>query len=378
MSQALTHPRNLNIFIINAKHLTKRIESITRIIQVIAIHAKAAGFSKVCCNTMRVWEKEDIQAKIAEYNERVSMEACGDQVYDQLIGDISVEVLSNMEKHKHTWKMISEASSAHDINLIIEDDAIIMNEHVSNLKETLAYLYDASHDSQWDILFWGMAQENPKDVPPPNIVLTRFDKLCNKLIPSKEAYFINKQTAAQLYSVWCNPAFKVSYALRIQLSKYLYFNTGIKAMFPNRRVTLDGSKLGLFPTTIHSCNSLIYNGEFVKLLQIYMLPEEEIHAHMPAVNALYKVVQNAPNKMADVYHLYGMIQMKIKKYVEAEEAFVQAVSIVVEQQGLLNNRSELMNNAVNVYKHLQTDVGVGGSVKLSKYEIPGVIPLVDC
>jgi hypothetical protein len=251
------HPRNLNIFIINAKHLTKRIESITRIIQVIAINAKAVGFSKVSCNTMRVWEKEDIQAKIAEYNACVSMEACGDQVYDQLIGDISVEVLSNMEKHKHSWKMISEGSCVHDINLIIEDDAIIMNEHVSNLKETLAYLYDASHDSQWDMLFWGMAQENPKDVPPPEIALTRFDKLCNKLIPSKEAYFINKQTAAQLSSVWCNPAFKVSYCLRVQLSKYLYFNTDIKAMFPNRRVTLDGSKLGLFPTTIHSSNSLI-------------------------------------------------------------------------------------------------------------------------
>jgi len=360
--------RTLNIFILNAKHLTRRIESITKIVQFIATQAKQKGNGKVNCSTMRIFDPDEIKANLSDYTGRASLDKNGDE-YDAMLEPLSIEVLSNIQKHQHTWKLISANPDSEALNLVIEDDAVVLADHTKHVADTFEYMIDYKNDANWDIMFTGMAQDNTGDV-----TARRYETLYDKFIPSKEAYFINKKTASLLHSVWTQN--KLTHSLRLQLSRYLQNNRGVKAMFLNRRMTLDGSKIGLHPTTIHRNNILVFNGDFMKLLQMYLQSEGELESKYNELRDAYKQASGGPIQSPDVSHMYGLVLFKMKRYDEAEEAFQRALRDAIAQQGLVNNTSEILNNAINIYQHLQNDIKSITS-NPSKYEQPGVIPLVD-
>ena len=372
--------RNINVYIINAKHLTQRLEKFMKVIQYIAQQAKLLGYGNINCNTMRVYDKEDIEANLKEYADRISYDKTNSAVYDGMIEQLSVEVISNIEKHKHCWKIISQSLSANDndLNLIMEDDAMILNDHLDNVKDMLTYMKDSNNDSQWDLLFLGLTQRHDTSG---DFTIAPTSSIYEHVICSKEAYFINRSTAKRMYDSWCTN--KVTHSLRIQLSKYLENNKDIKAMFTNRRVTIDGSKLGFFPTSIHRGNFLSFNSEFNALVKLYhgivmaldTKNKEESMKLFQEAKKIYKVTQSQPTLSSDFSNVYGMILAKLEKYDEAEEIFARGLKDLEEQQGLINGNTEILVNAVNNYRFLQTDVA-GLFAKKSKYETDE-IPMLD-
>ena len=365
--------RTLNIFIINAKHLTQRLEKVLKIIQFIGMTAKEAGFGPIRCNTMRVLDKEDIISNIQKYNDRVLYDKTGDEVYDSMLENLSVEVISNIEKHYHSWKCISEDQDSDSLNLIIEDDTIIMNDHIPHVKSLFEYLQ--SNDSnrvnanEWDILFLGIA--------PPTTDPFSLKRFTEKVLPCKEAYFVNKNTASRLIKTWSEN--KLTHSLRLQLSKYFNNNPDIKVMYPNQRVTVDGSKLGLYPTTINRRNILLFNADYIKLFQIFNSPVENIKEKYQEARALYKQIQtnSGTNVISpDITHIFGLIEYKLGNYDRAEELFSTAIIETVKQQGHLTNNCELLTNAIINYSNVQKDVNAIFT-NPSKYETVGIVPLLD-
>jgi hypothetical protein len=312
---------------------------------------------------INTYNPKDIEEKIEDYKTKVSHDHIGDDVLDTLFDVFSMEMFSNTEKHREAWKYISTCSESQDtLHLVIEDDTIIMPDNVGVLKDMLAYMKSNVNSTDWDILYLGFAQPNP-DIKDP-ITLTDVSATF-KVLPSKEAYFVNRNAASKMYKAWTDG--KISARLRVQMSKYFFMNkgVGIKAVYPNRRVTIDGSKLGLFPCTIHGNNVLVLNGEYMQLFKMFQMSDDEVKSKDVLIEAkrLYNSVKHI--KSPDISHVYGVILYKAGKLDESEMMLQQALIETRDSQGLLTNRCDLCNNIVNIYQQLQRDIDTEA---ISKYD----------
>ena len=375
-----TPKKTLNVFVINAKHLTQRLEQVLKLVQFVANMAKSMGFERINCSTIRTHDRGDVLPRMADYAKRFSYEKKGD-AYDNHLENISAEIISNMEKHRNAWQIIAGIQDPDAINLVLEDDALVGQDCVDNLKDLLSLLSTCCHSSSFDMLFLGLTP--PKETTVFELVSAHDHDAPMDVLVSKEAYFVNSATARKLAEEWTDN--KLTHSLRIQLSKYLKSKAKeIKTMYTNRRVTIDGSKLGLFPTTLHTNNVLVFNGKFMLFLNIYMeidkCDDEKRDGLFQYAKATYREVEkNRTNQFgyADITHMYGLIMYKMKQYEYAEEMFLEAVKVTVEQQGLVSNNTDLLNNSLNVYQHVQKDVNDIFMRLASKYAVSGAIPLLD-
>jgi len=381
MSSIIYHPKSsqsnsvnsdptLYLFIINARHLSIRRDKIKTVVKQIADIYKYRVIPKFITTNDPV----DIEPILANMKDRIAYEACGDPDFDRLLDILNIETLSNIFKHMDVWGQIANGVfNNNDIFLVIEDDAIIMDNNIQQFRELFDYVTNNTNSSQWDLLFPGLAQ--PNNTNGTSIELTPVSSIF-KVIPSKESYFINKSTASQLLRV--SNETKISYSLRIQLSKYLFTNksmiNGIKAMIPNKRCTIDGSKLGFFPTTIHNNNILLYNGEYMELFNLFMQSTDEIKGKFTRAKQIYNSTKHIASP--DITHIYAVLLMKMENYDEAEDVLKLALDQTRQSQGILNNRCDICNNIVNLYEKLQTDIK-SISKNPSKYSNYNVIPLKD-
>ena len=374
VSTGISEP-TLYLFIINARHLSIRRDKVKTIVKQIADIYKYRVIPKFITTNDPV----DLEPQLANMKDRIGYDQCGDQDFDKLLEVLNIETLSNLFKHMDVWSQITNGVyNPNDLFLVIEDDTVIMNDNIQQFRDLFDYLINNNNNnnSQWDILFPGLAQ--PNNTTSKEIELTTVSSIF-KIIPSKESYFINKQTAHTLMKVFNET--KISYSFRIAISKYLFTTTknaininSIKAMIPNRRCTIDGSKLGFFPTTIHNNNLLLYNGEYMELFTIFTLPVDEIKRQFQRAKQIYNSTKhiNSP----DITQIFGVILMKLEKYDEAEDILKLAIDQTKQAQGILNNRCDICNNIVNLYEKLQTDIS-HISKNPSKYSNYDSIPLKD-
>ena len=171
-----------------------------------------------------------------------------------------------------------------------------------------------------------------------------------KVLPCKESYFITQQTAKAMFDSWT----KYRYTMRVQMSWYMKCNPTLRVLYPVQRCFLDGSKVGITPSTLHPNNMLVFNREYMDLYSFLAKPEEEIKRSLPAIQETYKAVEHLRNP--DIIHIMGVLLFKAGKLQEAEKVLHLAVEEVKKQQGLLNARSDLLNNFVQLYEHMQTDL----------------------
>jgi hypothetical protein len=360
----------LNVYIINAKPLSIRRDKIKGFVKLVAELYPHMVLPKFITTN----DVAEIEPKIQEINGRMLYEPCGDPEFDSALQQIGIENISNIYKHVDVWRSISTNPTAEDsLHLVIEDDVVVMQDNVDNVKRILKYVDDDisgnnMNQDTWDMLFLGLAPPKPAN-DTADISLNKVFKV----LPSKEAYFIKKRVATKLCDEWSNC--KITHSLRLQLSKYLFNHPEIKAMYPDIRVTVDGSKLGLYPSTTAGQNILIYNGGFMEMLKIFLKPTDEIKDLFPKVKDHYNNIKSMGSP--DVTQIYGMILHKLKRFDEAEEALLLALDQTRKAQGLFNNRCALGQNIVNVYKDLQNDIA-SLSVNPSKYSIEStLIPLKD-
>jgi hypothetical protein len=267
-------------------------------------------------------------------------------------------MISNIEKHKEAFNKISnsKSSSSNDLYLIIEDDTVILKDCLTNFEDILKLDHE---NIDWDLIILGLSKSSDSNEKQALENLKDLNS-SGKILPSKEAYFIRKNVATKFLSEFE----KYKFTFRIQLSWIINNNSDLKVYYPRKRTTIDGSKLGLFSSSIHSNNILTYNNEYMQLYKFLTSSKEDIIKNMPTINSLYKNVKslNSP----DFTHLYGLLKIKVDSLQEGEKLLLEALEQVKQSQGLLNSRSDLANNLVELYQHLQNDIPDKSLVK-SRY-----------
>jgi GR25 family glycosyltransferase involved in LPS biosynthesis len=334
----------LHIFIIHDEGLTQRAIRLHGVFQNMRLIAQSIGFRVKPYFVLNPSNK-DIGA---EQEKRINYDKTGDPLFDNAMSMLSIEILSNYEKHLKAYTMIDqlETKNPNDMYMIIEDDVFLLPSCTNNYAEALYCAF--TNKDKWDMLFLGITHMNAKAEAPMSLQDTRS---LFKIIPSKEAYLINAQTAKTLIEDLKEP---IKFSMRRQLSWYIQTHTSLRVVNPSKQVTLDGSKLGILPSTIHEKNVLLYNAEYMSLVKFLGEQPNIIAENLDSIKKIYETVAslNSP----DIMQVYGILLYKAGEYKEAQWIMDEAITCTQTQQGILNSRSELINNVIDMYKNMQSDL----------------------
>jgi hypothetical protein len=333
----------LFIYIIHSKKLTLRANKLQNVLRDIDVITKNIGF-QVKTQFILQYEPEEITKNIEEYNKKISYDPIGDNDLDSHLRMLNVQMISNFEKHKDAWNRISQSPKNNDIHLVIEDDIMLLPDCAPNFKDLLT---TSIKNTAWDLLILGMSLPNASSNDQNDLIDIR--KVL-KILPSKEAYCITPSTAKLFYQKTDG----LKFTMRIHLSHLIMTCDTLKVYFPKKRVFIDGSKLGICPSSIHPTNILFFNSEFVQMHSFIQKSNDEIKASFQQINKLYRAIENLNSP--DAMHLYGLLMIKAGKTNEAKDLFVLAIEQLKKQQGLLNNQTELAINLIILYKDLQDDI----------------------
>jgi GR25 family glycosyltransferase involved in LPS biosynthesis len=302
----------------------------------------------------------DLHKDINALQAKVRYDRVNDPEFDNRMHMLSIEMISNIEKHKEAWRRISADDDTDCVSLVLEDDAFFIPDLSSNLSQLLKTLPSVLLEGQrkWDICFLGTARQ--EDPQPTDDAIRFYDtRGVGKIIPTKESYIVAPAITRRLI----NSLDTIRYTLRTHLSWFLETNRDVRGVYPSRAAFLDGSKFGICTSTIHPINPLVMNREFMDMWHLQGKQEVPISE----IRGMYKRIEHL--KSPDAMHLYGRLLAERGNHMDAEEAFVEAVRIVRMQQGILGPSSQLLMDAINNYKGIQKDVQEH-SKRPSKYTEP--------
>lgn len=253
--------------------------------------------------------------------------------------ELSKEQRSNFSKQRTAIKKIVElgkcATSADThYYMCVEDDCVFLSQFIENLEVVMGRL----NSELWDILFLSVCELNK-----PEGYIFKETREFFKIIPSKECYLINVPTATKLL-----PSLeKMHKSYRLQLSEWIYDNSEIFSKFSPKRVSIEGSKVGIVPSSVNDTNTLVYNKDYLALLNML---------NNVRIDEAEKIFQlSAHLKSPDIIHLYAVLMFKSGRMSEAKELFLEAVDETLYKNGKLDKGTEILNNAINIFGIHQTD-----------------------
>ena len=310
-------------------------------IHVLAIHTEELVFrKKFLINTLKTIE--DISKKYGY--------VCRTHIIKETL-DINVDPeniklenthKSNFSKQKQAIQKIVDLGKLQEEGdthyyMCIEDDCVFLPQFVENLEN---FLENVALDN-WDILFLCVSQ--PEEQKGFKYYDTRN---IFKILPSKECYMITCETATKLL-----PALeKMDLQYRIQLSDWIDKNPEINSKYITKRVSVEGSKVGIMPSSVNNNNILVYNSDYLKLFNM-VLGKDPLD--IDVATKIYNLSShlNSP----DIIHLYAVILFKSEKLSEAKELFMEAIKQCFLKNGKLDKNTELLNNAINICGLYQPD-----------------------
>lgn len=256
-----------------------------------------------------------------------------------LMRDLRVRQLSNSLKHAAAIQHI--ASQEQDVetwNVVLEDDAI-----VEDVPRLLAACATAPADA--DMLFFGL----PTPLPHPSREDgPRYDPLLGiKLLPACESYALRSRTACFLSTA----VLPIRFSTEVHLS-WLIASTSITTYLTSPNLSVDGSKVGLFVSSIESNNRLRFNTEYMALVdQRWDAPGVDVDDFAARIQAM------PFGRHPDCQVLLGRRLAAAGRHTEAASVFAAALATYQLEGGVVGQDSEFLRSYMDLFKHSQ-DLGV--------------------
>jgi hypothetical protein len=267
-------PKTINLYIVYTTELVNRITNINNVVDY---------FKKICeknditiiNNIIKDPTSKLIDDNINIFNDRVDYSKFEENnEYNDFIEMLNTSQISNYEKHRELYKIIKDKDDT-SLHMIIEDDVLVSSNYLNNIEEFLKYVKD-DNNNIWDMLFLSLNTINSDEQ------IVDYRKVYNKLV-TKCCYLIKPKICEKLY----NDTNKFKLTIRNTLSKYISDNKDLNVYFFNKVTFIEGSKLGLFPSTTNNMNYLYFNNEYIELVKIYNKELKDI-----TVKKLYGLMDN--------------------------------------------------------------------------------------
>lgn len=322
----------LHIYIIHCKALKEREASISNIINKLRSH----NYGSINIGEVFLIASNDPSDIPVEFIQKsIDYSIINDQslaIFNQFIKNIHINQLSNTLKHADALnKIISKPND--DLHLVIEDDALFGEDLCKTLDNVIKGI------NSEPIIFLGLpstaTEQGGITIQP-----TSFD-----VIPMVDSYLITYDTAKLIHDNF----FPIKFTSVFQMN-YIIKRLGIKTYQTNRNVFVNGSKYGMFVSSLNPNNALVFNKDYVSVLELLNKPTNTIE-DSKTVETLLK--DSPISKSPDFLYLVARYNIKEKKYVEAEKLLSEAYNITLSNNGIVNHESAMLKDFIRLFKHLQ-------------------------
>lgn len=326
---------NIDIYVIKSEHLKKRCEMLPQTLETIqSIMRKNKFIVKIIEITSPTIT--EIENDLEKYNMNINLnnEDIKDEDFKKAQTKFSLAQLSNLYKHRKAYEMIKNSTIKH--NYIIEDDIILLNEYVNNFIDFIKLLPTIEYDIILTCLS-NNAEKKKIDIIPSTVIF--------KQLLTKSSYMITPSIGEKLY----NYLNIIRFPMKLSLSKFIYDNKDtINSYILNKHTLFEGSKLGLFTTSVNGSNNLIQNNCYINFLEM-----AKKDSNLNEIEIYYNTYgKNNP----DFQHIMGLVYYKYNKLYEATEMLKSAVINFKNQDGYIVQYNEIINNCINIYKYYQDDI----------------------
>ena len=331
---------DINIYIITSDYLKSRFNHLNlQIVKLKGIMEKLnINYNFIQINNP---SSKDIEKNIDKFRERVDLnkDNIKDDDFKNLISPLNTNQISNFAKQHKAIEAIKNNDCK--INFIIEDDIMIIDDFIDNFTN----LMEKIKTLDFDIVFTSISVNDPESK---ENFLNSYDFF--KVLISKSSYFITKDCASKLSDF----LEKIRFPYKLHLSYFISENREtIKSYIYNKNLLFEGSKIGLFSTSINNNNFLYQNGEFIKMTKLIDNKETLDDSTMKEIEKIY---ESSGKNNPDFQHTVGLSYYKNKKYKEAKEMLIEAVLNLNKNDGYLAPQSEVLNNCINMHQFEQSDI----------------------
>lgn len=257
-------------------------------------------------------------------------------VFHPLIQDMKVRQLSNALKHAAAIQYIAAQDYPSDSwHLVLEDDAMIVD-----AAQMIRACTSAPKDA--DMLFLGFPSTDPHQSVNGEI---RYDPFLGiTLIPSCEAYALRMQTARFLSS----SVLPIRFRTEIHIS-WLIATTAITTYVTSPNLSVDGSKVGMFVSTIESNNTLCFNSDYQLLNSSATNTDSELDTFVSRCKSMSYADH------PDVKVLLATRLASAGRYDDAMSIFSEALDVYSSEGAVVGNDSTFMKVYMDLFKHRQAD-----------------------
>jgi len=313
-------------------------------------------------NYIEKYKIAELKENIQEITKNIKLEKTGLEDYDQLLENLHLNQLSNIYNHLEALSEIkkhyNEYKDTKQLYLVLEDDVFVMNTIDKLMPELIDKLIE--NQVKFDMLFFGIpiviGQKNEEklknDVKLSDNITLNYSRQYLKYLPSCDSYMINPEILNndELYK----ELNKVKFTFNFELS-YIIEKFNLKTYYTAPHFMLDGSKMGVIPSSINLNNIHIYSNEFMEMVNILNLSDEEFITNQDKYekefNTHYEKLKVYNNP--DVLHLNAILHNKMKKHETALNIFKHAHDRYQQMPSNITNESNFIIDYVKTYEKLQ-------------------------
>lgn len=331
----------INIYVIKSEHLKLRFKLLDATLNTIKT---IMNDSKYTVNIIPIMSPtiNDIENNINNYNNDINLNPgdITDDDFKKQQTKFNFAQLSNLYKHKRVYGLIKDSNIKH--NFIVEDDILLLPEYINNFSNFIKKLSTI----EYDLILTCLSNNNDNDKSVDILLSSVFFKI----LITKNSYFITPETANKLHEYMK----VIRFPMRLSLSKFIFDNKNtLRSYILNKHTILEGSKLGIYTTSVNSANFLIQNNSYIQFIEMLNTLNKGQDIDIKIIVNYYK--ENGLNN-PDFQHIMGIIYYKKNMYKEAIETLKDAVKNLKNKEGYMMQNNEILNNCINMHQYYQDDI----------------------
>jgi hypothetical protein len=286
-----------------------------------AVRARIEAAHDVVTTVISNHEPEDISPKMVR--ESVVLERINSPLYDSFLRTLGPKQVSNSMKHLEALKGISTNTRSGAYPIVLEDDPLLPD----NFETDFQKMFDEI-PSSWDFVCLGLPGSAPGFQTIENVY---------KALPVCNAYMIKQSLASKL----SNTFLPLRYIANIHMS-YSLEAFGVKPLLYSPQLFIDGSKYGVYVSTLTASNDLIFNKEYVQAKK--QVSDGNFR------DALFTINGSPLSNHPDFLHLKALCELQVDGKEAAARTFEAAMKVLEENNAVINNESKFLADYIELYR----------------------------